>query len=290
MNGKSQFRLLSQRRFGPFFLVQLGGAFNDNVYKNALVILVAYHSASYTALEPGVIANVAAGLFILPFLLFSASAGQIADKIEKSKLIRFIKAAEIVIMMIAAAGLMLHNLLLLLAALFLLGAQSAFFGPVKYALLPQALGPRELVGGNGLVETGTFAAILVGTLVAGVLVSASGAALWVAMLILLSAAIGFGASLWIPRYPAPLPDLKINWNVFTETWANLRFSAKDRTVFHSILGVSWFWFYGALFLSQFPAYSRDSLGGSEQVVTLLLALFSIGVAAGCTAMRTPVRS
>ena len=277
---ESQFSLLFERRFGPFFLVQLGGAFNDNLFKNALVILVAYHSASYTALDPAVIANVAAGLFILPFLLFSASAGQIADKVEKSKLIRFIKAAEIVIMIIAAAGLFTHSLPLLLGALFLLGAQSAFFGPVKYALLPQALDPNEIVGGNGLVETGTFLAILVGTLVAGVLVSASGATLWVSMLILLIAVTGFGASLWIPRYSAPLPDLKINWNIVTETWANLRFAAGDRTVFHSILGVSWFWFYGALFLSQFPAYSRDALGGSEHVVTLLLALFSIGVAAG----------
>ena len=279
-NKESQFRLLSERRFGPFFLVQLGGAFNDNLFKNALVILVAYHSTSYTAIEPAVIANVAAGLFILPFLLFSASAGQIADKVEKSKLIRFIKAAEIIIMIVAAAGLFLHNLPLLLGALFLLGAQSAFFGPVKYALLPQALGPHEIVGGNGLVETGTFAAILVGTLIAGLLVSVSGATLWVSLAILATAIIGFGASLWVPRYSAPLPDLRINWNVFTETWANLRFSARDRTVFHCILGVSWFWFYGALFLSQFPAYSRDSLGGSEQVVTLLLALFSVGVATG----------
>jgi len=277
---ENQFRLLFERRFGPFFVAQLGGAFNDNVYKNALVILVAYHAATYSVLEPGVLANVAAGVFILPFLLFSASAGQIADKLEKARLIRFIKAAEIIIMIIAGAGLVLQNLTLLLAALFLLGAQSAFFGPVKYALLPQALGPHELVGGNGLVETGTFVAILVGTLVAGVLVSASGATMWVTGVILAVAVIGFAASLLIPRFPAPTPDLRFNWNIFTETWANLRFATKDRTVFHCILGVSWFWFYGALFLSQFPAYSRESLGGSEQVVTLLLALFSVGVASG----------
>ncbi len=277
---ENQFRLLLERRFGPFFLTQLGGAFNDNVYKNALVILVAYNAATYSTLQPGVLANVAAGLFILPFLLFSASAGQIADKLEKAGLIRLIKAAEIIIMIVAAAGLLLQNLALLLVALFLLGTQSAFFGPVKYALLPQALGPHELIGGNGLVETGTFAAILVGTLVAGVLVSASDGAMWVSMLILAVSAIGFAASLLIPRLPAPTPDLKFNWNPFTETWANLRFATSDRTVFHCILGVSWFWFYGALFLSQFPAYSRESLGGSEQVVTLLLALFSVGVATG----------
>jgi 1-acyl-sn-glycerol-3-phosphate acyltransferase len=277
---ENQFRLLSERRFGPFFVAQLGGAFNDNVFKNALVILVAYNAATYSALEPAVLANVAAGLFILPFLLFSASAGQIADKVEKASLIRVIKAAEILIMMIAAAGLVLQSLPLLLAALFLLGAQSAFFGPVKYALLPQALGPHELVGGNGLVETGTFVAILAGTLVAGVLVSTTDGAMWVTVVILAVSLIGFAASLLIPRLPAPTPNLQLNWNIFNETWANLRFATKDRTVFHCILGVSWFWFYGALFLSQFPAYSRETLGGSEQVVTLLLALFSIGVATG----------
>jgi 1-acyl-sn-glycerol-3-phosphate acyltransferase len=277
---ENQFLLLFERRFGPFFLAQLGGAFNDNVYKNALVMLVAYNTATYSALEPALLANVAAGLFILPFLLFSASAGQLADKLEKSQLIRLIKAAEILIMLIAAAGLISQNLALLLVALFLLGTQSAFFGPVKYALLPQALGPHELVGGNGLVETGTFAAILIGTLLAGVMVSTSNGTIWVTAVILAVAVIGFGASLLIPRLPAVSPDLRFNWNMFTETCANLRVATRDRTVFHCVLGVSWFWFYGALFLSQLPAYSRDFLGGSEQVVTLLLALFSVGVAAG----------
>ena len=277
---ESQFRLLFERRFGPFFVTQLSGAFNDNVYKNALIILVTYHAATYSGLESGVLANVAAGLFILPFLLFSAIAGQHSDKYEKAMLIRIIKAAEIVIMIVASAGLILKNLPLLLIALFLLGAQSAFFGPVKYALLPQALGPHELVGGNGLVETGTFVAILGGTLVAGLLVALPDGITWVTALILAVSVFGFVASLGIPRLGAPTPNLKLNWNLFSETWANLRFAAKDRTVFHSMLGVSWFWFYGALFLSQFPDYSRVSLGGNETVVTLLLALFSVGVATG----------
>lgn len=276
----SQFRLLLERRFGPFFLVQLSGAFNDNVYKNALLILVAYNAAAYSHLDPAVLANVAAGLFILPFLLFSANAGQFADKFEKSMLIRIIKAVEIVIMTVASAGLIMKNLPLLLAALFLLGTQSAFFGPVKYALLPQALSPRELVGGNGLVESGTFAAILTGTLAAGILVTFPQGVLLVTAVILIVSIIGFCSSLAIPRAPAPTPALVLNWNLFSETWANMRFATKDRTVFHSILGVSWFWFYGALFLSQLPNYSRVSLGGSEQVVTLLLALFSVGVATG----------
>ena len=249
---ESQFRLLFERRFGPFFLVQLSGAFNDNVFKNALVILVAYNAAAYSRLDPAVLANVAAGLFILPFLLFSANAGQFADKFEKSVLIRVIKAVEIAIMVVAGAGLITKNLQLLLTALFLLGMQSAFFGPVKYALLPQALSPRELVGGNGLVESGTFVAILAGTIVAGVLVTFPAGALLVTVLILAVSIVGFCSSLAIPRAPAPTPGLALNWNLFSETWANMRFATKDRVVFNSILGVSWFWFYGALFLSQLP--------------------------------------
>jgi 1-acyl-sn-glycerol-3-phosphate acyltransferase len=277
---ENQFRLLFERRFGPFFLVQLSGAFNDNVFKNALVILVAYNAAAYSSLDPTILANVAAGLFILPFLLFSANAGQFADKFEKSVLIRIIKAVEIIIMAIAGAGLITKNLPLLLFALFLLGTQSAFFGPVKYALLPQALSPRELIGGNALVESGTFVSILGGTLVAGVLVTFPQGPWFVTALILVVSIVGFCSSLAIPRASAPTPGLAINWNLFSETWAIMRFATRDRAVFNSILGVSWFWFYGALFLSQLPNYSKVSLGGSEHVVTLLLALFSVGVATG----------
>ncbi len=277
---ESQFRLLFERRFGPFFLTQLAGAFNDNVFKNALVILVAYNAATYSGLDSGVLANVAAGLFILPFVLFSASAGQLADKYEKALLIRVIKAAEIAIMAVAATGLILDNLPLMLIALFLMGTQSAFFGPVKYSLLPQALGPHELVGGNGLVETGTFVAILGGTLVAGLLVAQPSGVIYVCALILIVSVIGFVTSLRIPGLAAATPDLRLNWNIFSETATNMRFAIRDHTVFHSMLGVSWFWFYGALFLSQFPDYSRVWLGGDETVVTLLLALFSVGVASG----------
>ncbi len=280
MEDKSQFSLLVERRFGPFFLTQLAGAFNDNVFKNALIILVAYHAAAYSSLDSNLLTNAAAGLFILPFVLFSASAGQIADKFEKSAIIRVIKAAEIGIMLIASAGLMLKSLPLLFAALFLLGLHSTFFGPVKYAILPQALTPSEIVGGNGLVEMGTFVAILAGTLVAGVLVALDSGALWVSVVVLLVAMFGLATSLAIPKAPAAAPSLAFNWNPLSETWANLKFARQDRAVFLSLLGISWFWFYGALFLSQFPNYSKIVLGGSEHVVTLLLALFSIGVAAG----------
>ena len=280
MENENQFRLFLERRFGPFFLTQLLGAFNDNVYKNALVILVAYHAATYSTLDPNLLTNAAAGIFILPFLLFSASAGQIADKFEKSAIIRVIKAIEIGIMVIAGAGLMLPSLALLFAALFLLGLHSTFFGPVKYAILPQALTSAELIGGNGLVEMGTFVAILAGTLIAGVLVGLDNGIGWVSALILVVSVLGFLASLAIPKAPAAAASLAFDWNPFRETWSNLKFARQNRTVFLSLLGISWFWFYGAMFLSQFPNYSKSVLGGNEHVVTLLLALFSIGVAAG----------
>ena len=280
MENKNQFRLLLERRFGPFFLTQLLGAFNDNLYKNALVILVAYHAATYSSLDPNLLTNAAAGIFILPFLLFSASAGQIADKFEKSAIIRVIKAIEIGIMVIAGAGLLLQSLPLLFSALFLLGLHSTFFGPVKYAILPQALAPAELIGGNGLVEMGTFVAILVGTLVTGVLVALDGGTAWVSALILIIGVLGFLASLAIPKAPVAAASLVFDWNPLRETWANLKFAKQNRTVFLSLLGISWFWFYGLLFLSQFPIYSKLVVGGNEHVVTLLLALFSVGVAAG----------
>jgi len=280
MENKNQFRLLLERRFGPFFLTQLLGAFNDNVYKNALVIMVAYHAATYSSLDPNLLTNLAAGVFILPFVLFSASAGQIADKFEKSVIIRVIKAIEIGIMVIGSAGLLLKSLPLLFAALFLLGLHSTFFGPVKYAILPQALTPAELIGGNGLVEMGTFVAILAGTLVAGLLVALDGGIGWVCALILVISVMGLLASLAIPRAPAAAAALSFEWNPFRETWSNLKFAKQNRTVFLSLLGISWFWFYGAMFLSQFPNYSKAVLGGDEHVVTLLLALFSVGVAAG----------
>jgi 1-acyl-sn-glycerol-3-phosphate acyltransferase len=280
MENKNQFRLVLERRFGPFFLTQLFGAFNDNIYKNTLVILVAYHAAAYSRIDPNLLTNIAAGLFILPFVLFSASAGQVADKFEKSTLIRIIKAVEIGIVALGSAGLLLKNLPLLFVALFLLGLHSTFFGPVKYAILPQVLKPAELIGGNGLVEMGTFVAILAGTLMAGVLAALDNGVSWAAALMLAVGAAGFLSSLAIPRAPAAAPALKFEWNPLRETWSNLKFARGNRTVFLSLLGISWFWFYGAMFLSQFPNYSKVVLGGSEHVVTLLLALFSLGVAAG----------
>jgi 1-acyl-sn-glycerol-3-phosphate acyltransferase len=181
---------------------------------------------------------------------------------------------------IAGAGLLLQSLPLLFAALFLLGLHSTFFGPVKYAILPQTLTPAELIGGNGMVEMGTFVAILAGTLIAGVLVALDNGIGWVSGLILVISVLGFLASLAIPKAPAAAASLAFDWNPLRETWSNLKFAKQNRTVFLSLLGISWFWFYGAMFLSQFPNYSKIVLGGNEHVVTLMLALFSVGVAAG----------
>lgn len=276
----SQFRLLAERRFLPFFLTQFLGAFNDNVYKNALVVLITFQAARYTELSPGVLVNLAAGLFILPFFLFSATAGQLADKYEKSRLIRLTKIMEIAVMGLGTLAFALDSLALMFAALFLMGTQSSIFGPVKYAILPVHLREDELVGGNALVESGTFVAILVGTIAGGVTIALPGGAQWVSVATLTIAAAGYLASRGVPRTPIAAPQLRINWNPLTETWRNIAFTRGNRTVFLSILGISWFWFYGALFLSQFPGYAKDVLGGDEHAVTLLLALFSVGIGTG----------
>ncbi|MGB5082784.1 MAG: MFS transporter [Burkholderiales bacterium] len=275
----NQYELLRQRRFLPFFLTQFLGAFNDNVYKNALIILVAFHATSMSSLDAVTLSNLAQALFILPFFLFSATAGQIADKLEKSLVIRWVKLAEIAIMALGALGLYQRNLPLLMTALFLMGLQSAVFGPVKYSYLPQHLRQEEIVGGNGLVETGTFLAILVGTLLGGYLI-AGGSAAPVASTVMALAALGYLASRWVPHSPAADPGLAINWNPLSETWRILQFMRRDRAVFLSVLGISWFWFLGAAYLSQFPVYTKEVLFGTEQVVTVLLALFSIGVGLG----------
>ncbi len=276
----SQFALLARRRFGPFFATQFLGAFNDNLFKNALVVLLTFQAASWTTLAPEILTNLAAAIFIFPFFIFSASAGQLADKYDKARLARIVKLVEIVIMGLAAIGLVLGSLAFLFAALFLLGLHSTLFGPVKYAILPQHLAAHELVAGNALVEAGTFVAILVGTIAGGLLAGAGGHPAWIAVAGLCVALLGFIASLSIPSAPAPVPTLKVSLNPFTETWNNIGFARRKRTVFLAIVGISWFWLYGALFLAQFPVYALKVLGGDEASVTLLLAMFTIGIGAG----------
>jgi len=279
-SGGGQFRLLSTRRFAPLFLTQFLGAFNDNLYKNALIVLVTFQSAQWTSLRPEILANLAAGLFILPFFFFSATAGQIADKYDKAKLARLTKVLEVMIMGVAIAGFLLHSLALLLFALFLLGLQSTLFGPIKFAILPQHLREEELVGGNAQVGAGTFVAILVGTLSGGLLAGAGVAPVWIAVAGLGVAVAGYLASRGIPAAPPPAPELTVNPNPLTETWRNIGFARENRTVFLSILGISWFWLYGALFLAQIPAYGKYVLGGGEAAVTLLLATFTVGIGFG----------
>jgi 1-acyl-sn-glycerol-3-phosphate acyltransferase len=284
MSERSQFRLLAERRFGPFFGVQFLGALNDNVFKQALVILLAYQTTSFTAMSSDTLQNLAQALFVLPYFLFSATAGQLADKYEKSTLITVTVALELCIMLLGAFGLVSTNLAVLLAALFLGGVQSTLFGPVKYAILPQHLRQDELVGGNGLVEMGTSLGILAGMMLGGWLVIRPG---WgvagVGVLTCAISACAIGLSRLIPKAPPADPELRINWNPFTETIRNLRFTAQNRTVFLSILGISWFWFYGALLVTQFPNLSRNVLGAGETVVTLLLVAFSLGIGVGSLA-------
>ncbi|HSG65144.1 MAG TPA: MFS transporter, partial [Gammaproteobacteria bacterium] len=281
MSERSQFRLLGERRFAPFFGVQFLGALNDNVFKQALVILLAFQTASFTTLRSDTLQNLAQALFVLPFFLFSATAGQFADKYEKSRLITVTVAIELAVMALGAAGFFLKSLELLLVALFLGGVQSTLFGPVKYAILPQALHETELVGGNGLVEMGTSVAILAGMMLGGWLIIQPGWGVTGVVIVTLAvSALGIALSRLIPKAPAADPGLRIDWNPVSATWRNLRFATHNRTVFLSILGVSWFWFVGSMFVTQFPNLTRNVFGATESVVTLLLIVFSVGIGIG----------
>lgn len=276
----STLSLLRARRFGPLFVTQFFGAFNDNLFKNALVVLLTFQTTQWTSLSPGLLANLAAGLFILPFFLFSASAGQLADKYDKALLARWVKLLEILIVLLIGVGFWLHSLAILLTSLFLLGLQSTLFGPVKYAILPQHLGEAELVGGNALIEAGTFVAILVGTLSGGLLAGIEGGTRWITAGCLLVAVVGYLGSLRIPMAAPPEPGLRLNPNPLGETRRSIGFAREDRGVFLAILGISWFWLYGALLLAQFPAYTKDVLGAGESGVTLLLTVFTLGIGSG----------
>ncbi|WP_299534045.1 MFS transporter [uncultured Herbaspirillum sp.] len=281
MQKNSQFTLFTQRRFAPFFWTQFLGALNDNVFKTALLTILTYDALAWTDMDPGLLNNLIPGLFILPFFLFSATSGQLADKLEKGRVARFVKLLEIAIMGIAAYGWMTHHLWLLIAAVVGMGIHSTLFGPVKYAYLPQQLRREELVGGNGLIEMGTFVGILLGEILGAVLVVHKPWGLHlVAGITIGIAVLGWLASLRIPLSPAPVPELKVNWNPFTETVRNIGFSRRNRPVFLSLLGNSWFWFYGAIMLAQFPVYAKNYLHGDHSVFVLLLAVFSVGIGVG----------
>ena len=276
----NQFALLRQRRFAPFFWTQFSGAANDNLFKFAFTVMVTYQ-LNVAWLQPAMAGLVIGALFILPFLLFSATAGQLADKYDKSRMIRFVKNLEIAIMLVAAAGLVAGNVPVLLLCTFLMGAHSTLFGPVKFSYLPQVLSERELTGGNGMVEMGTFVAILLCNVAGGLLVALPGVGHGtVAIACVLLALAGRTVAQFIPSAPATDPGLRINWNPITETWRNLQLARGNPVVFRSLLGISWMWFFGAVFLSQFPSFAKEVLHGNEQVASLLLVVFSIGIGTG----------
>jgi 1-acyl-sn-glycerol-3-phosphate acyltransferase len=275
-----QFALLGQRRFAPFFWTQFLGAANDNLFKFAFTVMVTYQ-LQVAWLPPAMAGLVIGALFILPFLLFSATSGQLADKYDKKTLIVFVKRLEILIMALAAWSFFSANIPLLLACTFLMGLHSTLFGPVKFAYLPHHLGERELTGGNGMVEMGTFVAILLGNLAGGLIIAVPEiGAHHVGFSCVALALLGRATSHYVPATPATDPGLKINWNPFTETWRNLKLAHGNTVVFRSVLGISWMWFFGAVFLSQFPSFAKEVLHGNEQVASLLLIVFSIGIGTG----------
>jgi hypothetical protein len=272
-------KLLAARRFGPLFAAQFLSAFNDNALKNALVLMIAYRAGGASQLSARILIPLAGGLFILPFFLFSATAGQFADRHDKAGLIRLIKLCEIAVMLVAAAGVLAHSTALLLALLCVMGIAAAAFGPLKYAILPDLLAPGELVAGNALVEGGTYLAILLGT-IAGVLIADRHGAAWVAVLIVAVALAAWASSRLIPTTGAASPEDAVNWNLFAATSLVVRAAAADRVPFRAILGISWFWLAGSVYLAQFPGYVRFSLGGEEAIVTLFLGVFTVGIGLG----------
>lgn len=272
--------LLRQRRFLPLFLTMFLGAFNDNLFKNALIVLATFNPAYATALPTPMLAAVASGTFVLPFFLFSATAGQLADKYEKSHMTRILKWSEFAIMLLAVLGFHLQHTGFLIAVLFCIGAQAAFFGPIKYSILPDHLTREELVDGNALVEAATFLAILFGTITGGLAVTIPGGETLLSTLVLAVAALGIVSSRFIPEAMPASPELRVSRNPLKSTWQIMAYARENRPVFLCVIGIAWFWFVGATFVSQFPPYVRDHVGGNEEVVTAFLAAFSIGIAVG----------
>ncbi|MHB1691987.1 MAG: MFS transporter [Thiomonas sp.] len=279
----NQFALLRQRRFAPFFWTQFGGAGNDNLFKFAFTVMVTYRVESASTLSAGLMVNLIAALYILPFVLFSATSGQLADKFDKAGLMRKVKTLEIAIMLLALWGFVAGNVSALLVCAFGMGLHSTIFGPAKYAYLPQHLNTAELTGGNGMTEMGTFVAILLGNLAGGLLMAFPQGPLLAGLACVAVALLGWAAARFIPATAPVDPQLRINWNPFTETARNLKLAASDRTVLQALLAISWMWFYGVAFLTQFPVFARHVLNGDEAVASLLLAVFSIGIALGSVA-------
>ena len=283
---KNNEHLLSTRRFLPMFITQFFGALNDNVYKQALLLVITYGWINQQAADVSTLNNLAALLFILPYFIFSATAGQIADKFERSQLIRGIKVLEIVIMLIGSAGFLLGNLWLLLLALFMMGTHSTFFGPIKYAILPEILKPNELMSGNALFQSGTSIAILIGMILGGAVISVSqGNLIWISLTVVIIAVLGYLSSRFILKQKVSSPDLKIDWNFFRTSFQTLKYAKSLPLIFMILLGNSWYWFYGATYLTQIPQLTQQNLHASENVVSLLLTFFSVGIGVGSLLCR-----
>ena len=278
--------LLRSRRFLPMFLTQFFGALNDNVYKQALLLVFTYGLISQQSANVSTLNNLAALLFILPYFIFSATAGQLADKYERAQLVRAIKLLEIVIMLIGTVGFILGNLWLLLIALFLMGAQSTFFGPIKYAILPEVLKPHELMSGNAIFQSGTSIAILLGMILGGAVISVSaGNLVWISLTVVIIALIGYASSRFVLTQRVTAPDIQIDWNFFRTSFQTLKYAKSLPMIFLILLGNSWYWFYGATYLTQIPQLTQQNLHASENVVSLLLTLFSVGIGVGSLLCR-----
>jgi MFS family permease len=276
----NQFKLLKEQRFRPYFITAFLSGFNDNLFKTALITLIAFHTTSLAGMDSNALVTLLPGVFMLPYFLFSATAGQLADKYERASIIRVIKLIEIGIMLIASLGFYLNNMWLLVLALFLMGTHSTFFGPIKFAYLPQHLKPEELMGGNGMVEMGSFVAILLGQILGAWLAAKTNHVLVTSLAIVSVAIFGYLISRKIPLTPAPVPSLNVNWNPFTETYQNLKFSWGNQTIWVAIIAISWFWFFGATVVAQLPTIAKQVLYGDESIFILLLVMFSLGVGVG----------
>ena len=273
-------KLLFVRRFMPLFLTQFLGAFNDNFFKSALMMLITYRIGDASGVDPRILVNAAAGVFILPFFIFAPTASDLADRYDRSTLMRWVKFAEIVVMSGAAFGFWLGNAWLLMAVLFMMGAQSAFFSPAKYSILPQHLNEDELIAGNGLIQMGTYLAILTGTIAGGLMILKENGIYWVGGLAVTIAALGWFFSMFIPPTKPIDPSRPVSFRIVKRTIEMFRDVYPMRKVFGSMLAISWFWLVGSVFLAQFPTYSRLILGTDESVATAFLAIFSCGIGIG----------
>jgi MFS family permease len=283
---ESKEHLLGSRRFLPMFLTQFFGALNDNVYKQALLLVFTYGWVQQQYFEVSTLNNAAALLFILPYFIFSATAGQLADKYERSQLVKYLKFAEILIMILATVGFLLGNFWILLIALFLMGTHSTFFGPIKYAILPEILKPNELMSGNALFQSGTSMAILIGMILGGAVISfSSGNLVWISTTVISIAIVGYICSRFILKQKVVPNDLEVDWNFFRTSVQTIKYAKSLPLVFLILLGNSWYWFYGATYLTQMAQLTQEYLYGNENVVSLLLTFFSVGIGVGSLLCR-----